>query len=138
MKPVRTQRGQVLILIAAWVFFTGGAVSALVVYGDSGADTKKAIKRVITDRSRERELLSYIDYWENGQEGRDKKVIKDRDEVFEALSRKDGSRADVEPILKGMDTTFAEMDRDFIELRFRLKEHVSKEEWAEIISSRDR
>jgi hypothetical protein len=133
----RAQRGQVLILLAAWLFFTGGAASALVVYDGSGKDTKKAIKRYVADKDRQEAIMSYIDYWQSGQKTRDKKVDQNRDELFKALRRKDVGRAELEPILKQLDVTFVEMDRDFLDLRFRLRARLTKEEWAEIVAWHD-
>jgi hypothetical protein len=138
MRSAAAQRGQVLIILAAWMFFTGGASSALVVYDRSSADTKKAVKRVIADDERKDAILSYINYWESGQKARDKKVSADRDDLFKVLRRKDAGLADVEPVLKKLDVTFAEMDRDFLDLRFRLKARITSQEWAEIIAWRNR
>jgi hypothetical protein len=136
MNVAREQRGQVLILLAAWLFFTGGAASALVVYDDSGKDTKKAIKRIIADEDRKDAIMSYIDYWQSGQAMRDKRVDASRDELFKALRRQDVTRAELEPTLKQLDVTFVEMDRDFLDLRFRLQARVTRGEWAEIIAAR--
>jgi hypothetical protein len=138
VKSAGAQRGQVLIILGIWVFFAGSAASALVVYDRSISDTKKAIKRVIADDDRKDAILSYVNYWESGQEARDKKVSAGRDELFKALRRQDAALADVEPILKKLDVTFAEMDRDFLDLRFRLKARVTGDEWAKIVAWRNR
>ena len=57
MVPPR-QRGQILILLAGWLFFGGGASSALVVYDRPAKEMKKVIKRVITDADRRDVILS--------------------------------------------------------------------------------
>ena len=132
------ERGQILILLAAWLFFGGGASSALVVYDRPASEVKKAIKRVITGASRRDVILSDISQWESGQEKQDEQVSEDREKLLKTLRRKDAQRSDVEPILAKLDETFLEMDRSFLNLRFRVKEQVTSTEWAEILARPDR
>jgi PIN domain nuclease of toxin-antitoxin system len=134
MMFARTEHGQVLILMAAWLFFAGGASSALVVYDRPASETKKAIKRVIIDDERKDEILSYISYWESVQKTRDKKVSADREQLLKTLRRKDAQRSELEPIMAKLDATFVAMDRDFLDLRFRLKGRVTSAEWADIVA----
>jgi hypothetical protein len=132
------ERGQILILLAAWLFFGGGASSALVVYDRPASEVKKAIKRVITGASRRDVILSDISQWESGQEKQDEQVSEDREKLNKTLRRKDAQRSDVEPILAKLDETFLEMDRSFLNLRFRVKEQVTSTEWTEILARPDR
>ena len=137
MAPPR-ERGQILILLAAWLFFGGGASSALVVYDRPASEVKKAIKRVITGASRRDVILSDISQWESGQEKQDEQVSEERENLLKTLRRKDAQRAEVEPIMAKLDETFLEMDRSFLNLRFRVKEQVTSTEWAEILARPDR
>ena len=52
--------------------------------------------------------------------------------IFKTLRRKDAERSEAEPIMAKLDETFLKMDRNFLDLRFRVKEQVSSAEWAEI------
>jgi hypothetical protein len=131
------QRGQVLILLGAWLFFGGGASSALVVYDRSPSDMKKAIKRVITDEDRKEVILSYLSHWESGQKKLDKQVSAGRKELFKILRRQDAQRSEVEPIMAKLDDTFSAMDRDFLDWRFRVKDIATSAEWAEIVARPD-
>ena len=131
------QRGQILILLGAWLFFGGGASSALIVYDGSASDMKKSIKRVIKDEDRKDTILSYLSYWKSGQEKLDKQVSAGRKELFKTLRRQDAQRSDVAPIVAKMDETFLKMDRDFLDWRFRVKDVVTGAEWAEIVARRD-
>ena len=135
--PTR-ERGQILILLAAWLFFGGGASSALVVYDRPASEVKKAIKRVITGASRRDVILSDISQWESGQEKQDEQVSEDREKLLKTLRSKDAQRSEVEPILAKLDETFLEMDRSFLNLRFRVKEQVTSTEWAEILARPNR
>ena len=135
--PTR-ERGQILILLAAWLFFGGGASSALVVYDRPASEVKKAIKRVITGASRRDVILSDISQWESGQEKQDEQVSEEREKLLKTLRRKDAQRSEVEPIMAKLDETFLEIDRSFLNLRFRVKERVTSTEWAEILARPNR
>ena len=132
------ERGQVLILLAGWLFFGGGASSALVVYDRPASEMKKAIKRVITDVDRKDVLLSDLSRWKSAQKKLDKNAKADRKELLKTLQRKDAQRSDAEPIMAKLDQTFLKMDRNFLDLRFRVKEQVSSAKWAELVARPDR
>ena len=128
------QSGQVLILLAAWLFFGGGASSALVVYDRPASDVEKAVKRVVADPSRKDAIVFNISVWEAGQKERDKKVSDAREKLFKTLRRKDAQRHEVEPTVARLDKMLLEMDESFLNLRFRVKEQVTSAEWTEIVT----
>src|SRR4051794_18791761 len=134
MKSRSTQRGQTLILIAAWLFFGGGAASALMVYDRPVSDVKKSVKRVITDTGRRDELLADISHWAAGQKKLDKQVSADRDDLLKLLRRKDAQRSDAQPLMVDLDNNLANMDRDFLDLRFHLKVQVTSAEWSAMVT----
>ena len=134
MMAPRKKRGQILILLATWLFFGGGASSALIVYDLPISEVKKAVKHVITDGSRKNAILSDISRWEAVQEIRDEAVNKSREELLKRLRRKATQRAELEPIMTKLDTSFLVMDLGFLDLRFRVKEQVTNDEWAEIVA----
>ena len=128
------ERGQVLILLAAWLFFGGGAASALVVYDRPVSEVEKAIKRVIANVERRDVILSDLSQWESGQKKQDKEVSAGRDELLKTLRRQDARRSEADPIIAKLEETFTEMDRDFLDLRFRVKDQATRAEWAEIVA----
>ena len=132
------ENGQILILLAAWLFFGGGGTSALVVYDRPASEMKTAIKHAISDPGRRDALLYNISVWEAGQKQKAKKAGADRERLFKTLRRKDAQRSDVEPFMAKLDTTFLEMDQSLINLRFRVKDQVSRAEWADITARPDR
>jgi hypothetical protein len=132
------ERGQILILLAAWLFFGGGASSALVVYDRPASEMEKAVKRAVTDSDRRHMVLADISQWASRQKQRDDDVGARRDELLKALRRKDTRRSEMEPVIARLDETFLEMDRSFLNLRFRVKEHVTRAEWAEMVARPDR
>jgi hypothetical protein len=138
MKVRPRERGQVLILLGIWLFFGGGAASALVVYDRSPKETKKVVKRVITDDGRRDVILADISQWEKNLKRQDKEVNGGRKELLEILRRKEAVRSEVEPITAKLDRTFLEMDRNFLDVRFRVKEQVTSAEWAQMVARPDR
>ena len=134
MMTLPRERGQVLILLATWLFFGGGAASALVVYDRPVSEVEKAIKRVIANVERRDMILSDLSQWESGQKKQDKEVSAGRDELLKTLRRQDAQRSEVVPIIAKLDETFLEMDRDFLNLRFRVKDQATRAEWAEIVA----
>ena len=128
------QRGQILILLATWLFFGGGASTALLVYDRPVSEMKKAVEHVIADSSRKDAILSKIDLWETIQQKHNEEVGENRKELLKTLRRKDAQRSELEPIMAKLDKTFLLMDWDFLNLRFHVKEQVTRAEWAEIVA----
>lgn len=134
MNVPRRERGQALILLAAWLFFGGGGSSALVAYDRPAKEVKKAVDHVITGETRRDAMVKDIDNWESGQDKLEDAVNKNREQLLQIMRRKDAQRSQTEPLIARMDETFREMDRNFLDIRFRLKEQVTKTEWKEIVA----
>jgi hypothetical protein len=117
-----------------WLFFGGGASTAVVVYDRPPSEVKKTVKRVVTDAARREAILSEIDRWESGQKKQTEEVSAARERLFKTLRRKDAQRSDAEPTMTRLDDIFLEMDRSFLDLRFRVKEQVTPAEWAGLVA----
>jgi hypothetical protein len=137
MVPYR-ERGQLLILLGMWLFFGGGASTAVVVYDRPPSEVKKAIKRVVSDSARRDAMLSDIENWEFAQEIHNEEVGAARERLLDALRHRDTKRSDVEPTLARLDAIFLEMDRNFLDLRFRVKGQVTGLEWSAIVARPNR
>ena len=138
MRVRSRERGQILILLGMWLFFGGGASSALVVYDRPASQMKNAVEHVLPDGRRKDSVLSDIRQWESGQNKLDDEVNASREQLFKTLRRKDTQRSEVQPIMAKLDQTFLQMDRDFLNLRFRMKEEVTSTEWTAIVARPDR
>ena len=132
------QRGQTLILLGAWLFFSGGATSALLVYDRPASEIRKVMKQVITDGDRQKAILADIHQWESGQKTRDELVSDYRERLLKAFRNRGTQRSEVEPILAGLDSTLSAMDREFLDLRFKVKGQVTRAEWARIVAEPNR
>jgi hypothetical protein len=138
MTGPRRERGQVLILLGMWLFFGGGTSGALIVYDRPVSELKESVEHVIPKGSQRDALESNIATWEYVQKLHVEAVDEDREQLLKLLRRKDTQRADLDPLLTKLDKRFVIMDWDFLNLRFKLKEKVSSEEWARIVVRAER
>jgi hypothetical protein len=99
---------------------------------------KRAVEAVLPNGSRRDVVLSDIRQWESGQNKQDEQISANREELFKTLRRKDAQRSETEPIIAKLDQTFLEMDRNFLDLRFRVKEQLTSAEWAAIVRGPNR
>ena len=136
MKVRPRERGQLLILLGMWLFVGGSAASALLVYDRPAKEVKKAVKRAIVDAGRRDSILSYLSSWKSIQELQDRNVSAYREKLLDTLRHKDAQRFETESIMANLDITLAQMDRNFLNLRFHVKEQVTRAEWAEIVARR--
>ncbi len=134
MSGPHKQGGQILILLAGWYFFFGGSASALLVFDRSVKETKQVIERVIPDGDRKEAILSIIKQWQSSQKKLDKRVGADREDLIDLLRRKDATRAEADVVMTKLDQTFAQVDKNFLDLRFAVKQQVSAKEWVPLVA----
>ena len=137
MRALGRESGQALILLGAWLFFGGGAASALLVYDRSPSELERAVRLAAIDEARQKELLAIFRQWESGQERLDKRVGSDREELLALLRQRGSGRADAGPILARLDPSLAEMDTAFLDMRFSAKNELTRAEWARIVARPD-
>jgi hypothetical protein len=129
MTAAPRQRGQVLILLAAYLFF-GGAASTLVLYlGYSPRELKKAVASVVTDVSRKDAAQSEIAYWAKLLKSQNKDLAKSQKKFLKLARRHDATRAEADLMTANMDAPIRQMDSRFLDARFRIKEHLTQAEW---------
>jgi hypothetical protein len=121
----------IISLVLAYLFF-GGSSSALALQGHSPADFEKAIKHVVLYDDRKKAALAEIDLWNKTLKTQDKTASKDQETLAKSLRRRDTTRADVDQLDAQLDATFRDMDGNFLDTRFRVKEFITKEEWADL------
>ena len=129
MKAV-PQRGQILILLAAYLFF-GGAASTVLLYnqGYSPRALKKAVANVVTDESRRNAAQSEISYWSKALKAQNKDLGKSQKKMVKLARRHDATQAEADRIVANMDDSILRMDRSFLDARFQLKGRLTQAEW---------
>jgi len=116
-------------LFTMWLL--GGSSTSLL---DYIADTRDSVKTVMVKDERQKEALSTLRAIKKRARAHNKqagKAAKGLDKAFRDHSVTTGQ---IDAI---WDTYFAEVDQynhDMIELRFELREHINREEWAAIFS----
>jgi hypothetical protein len=59
----------------------------------------------------------------------DKALGKERKELLKIVTRHDAQRTETEPFMARIDASIHEADRRFLDMRFQLKEQLTKAEW---------
>jgi hypothetical protein len=123
----------IVALVFGYLFF-GGASSTLVFYGHSPQAMEKAVKKEIIDDHRKDAVLPEIVAWKKRLEVQDKDVGKVREVLLKSLHRRDTTRREADELAATLDESFREMDRDFLDTRFRIKGMLTKDEWTAVTS----
>ena len=133
MKRISNQSGQVLIILLSAIFL-GGATTTITTFiqGHSAKDVKKAVKKEVADDSRKDEILELIDTWNKEKKKHDKEVKKGRKSILKVIKRYDWTREELQQASSRLDEAIWKIDRSYLDLRFNLKEKITRDEWNAI------
>jgi hypothetical protein len=121
-----------MLIALITILFLGSSGDSAVL--DYIADTRKSVKTVIVDDERRKEVTSTLKTMKNRTSGRAKSARQVAKQLKSALAEHDASEANINA---AWDDYFAMTDaynNDMIDLRFELKEQLSREEWQELFS----
>ena len=120
----------ILLILLASLFVGGGASTVLTfVQGHTPAEVKKVVKKEVADEKRKDAALEIIDEWAKEDKKQDKALGKERKELLKIVTRYDAQRTETEPLTARIDASIHEADRRFLDMRFQLKEQLTKAEW---------
>jgi isocitrate dehydrogenase kinase/phosphatase len=111
------------------ILFLGGGTSAFLEYV---GETEHAIKTTIEKGERQDEALDILGAIEKRSNGYDKQV---RETIKELSKYLEGRGDNAEMIAAISERHFAALESynsDILDLRFELKEHITREEWTQI------
>jgi hypothetical protein len=114
-------------LIISMLF--GGGSTAMLGYI---ANAQDSVKIVMVKDERRKQALSTLKAMKKRTNARNKEVRRATKNLNKALDQDNINAADIDAI---WDVYFAEIDQydnDMLDLRFELKDHISREEWKEI------
>ncbi len=133
MKRISSQRGQVLIILLSTIFL-GGAATTITTFikGHPAKDVKKAVKKEVAADARKDEILELIGTWQKEKKKHDKEVKKGRKSILKVMERYDGTREELQQASSRLDETIQKIDRSYLDLRFNLKETITRDEWNAI------
>jgi uncharacterized membrane protein YgaE (UPF0421/DUF939 family) len=130
MRRISSQGGQVLIILLGVMFLGGGAASVIAfVQGQSPKEMKEAVKKVVSDDKRRDAVLTVIEAWEKGKKEQDKEFKKGQEQLVQIMKRHDAKREEADRVAAKLDESIRDLDRSFLEMRFRAKDQLTKEEW---------
>jgi hypothetical protein len=114
-------------LIISMLF--GGGSTAMLGYI---ANAQDSVKIIMVKDERRKQALSTLKAMKKRTNARNKEVRRATKNLNKALDQDNINAADIDAI---WDVYFAEIDQydnDMLDLRFELKDHISREEWKEI------
>jgi len=120
------------MLIALFtILLLGGSSTATLAYI---ADTQDTVKTVMVKDGRQKGALSTLKTMKKRTNARNKHVKRASKDLNKALGQEDINTADIDAIWAGYFAEIDQYDHDMLDLRWELKEHINREEWAAIFS----
>ncbi len=116
-------------LFTMWLL--GGSSTSLL---DYIADTRDSVKTVMVKDERQKEALSTLRAIKKRARAHNKQAGKAAKSLNKAFRDHAVTTAEIDTIWGIYFTEVDQYNHDMIKLRFELKEHISREEWAAIFS----
>ena len=119
-----------LIALITFLLLGGGSTGLL----DYISETDDNIKVVMEKDERQKEALATVTKSKKRTKARNKRVKKSRKELSKALADHGADRSAIDSI---WDAYYAEVEaynKDMLELRFELKDRLTREEWRQVFS----
>ncbi len=98
------------------------------------ADTQDTVKVVMEKDDRRKEALSTLKAIEKRTEAHNKMVKGSSKDINNALADNDVTEADIDTIWYRYFAQREAYNRDMLDLRFQLKDQMTREEWQEVFS----
>ncbi len=96
------------------------------------ADTQDSVKTVMVKDERRKETLGTLKAMKKRTNARSKMVRRAMKSLNKALAQDETNAADIDAVWDGYFAEIDQYDHDMLDLRFELKEHISREEWETI------
>ena len=112
------------------LLFLGGGIDT---YLEQRLDTlEKSAKTAVVDAERRDDAEAVLKEMQKRLKARAKGVDKGRDALGDLVKDHDATDAELEAVWDGVIAEVDTFNRDMMALRFDLKEHVTREEWAQL------
>lgn len=120
------------MLIALFtILFLGGDVTGML---DYISDSQDAVKAVIEPDDRRKDALATLKDMEKRTKARNKAVAGSSKELSRVLGQDDASDADIDEVWTSYFEERAAYNSDMLDLRFQLKEQLTREEWEQVFA----
>jgi hypothetical protein len=120
------------MLIALFtILILGGSNTGML---DFIAETQDTVKVVMEKDDRRKEALNTLKAMEKRTNGHHKMVNSASKDINRTLSNYQATDADIDTVWEGYFTERADYNRDMLDLRFQLKEQMTREEWQKVFA----
>lgn len=119
-----------LIALLTIMLLGGGASASL----DYIADSRDAVKTVMAEDGRQKDALSVLKAMKKRAKSQNKLVRKSVKELGKLLEGREDITAEGDDILDRHLENVASYSSDMLDLRFELKEQITRDEWGQIFS----
>jgi len=120
-----------LIAMIAVMFFGGGVQDAVLEYIKS---SKAVVKEVIDDPTRRSAINDTLGEMDARTKGRSKSAKAALKKLESEMSEHDLNSAAIDAVFDDYFVALTEYNKDMIDLRFQLKDQLTREEWQELFS----
>ena len=97
----------------------------------------KAIKKVISDETRKDEIISLIKEWDKKKKKTRKQVEKEQKALLNVLTSYDSTRQAMQQAAMKLNESIDSEDRVFLDLKYSMREKLTKEEWDQFWVKKD-
>ena len=118
-----------MLIAIMTILFLGGSGTAMLEYI---GDIRDDVKLVLPKDDRQKEALDTIKAMKKRTSARNKETKRIAKGLSKALINHDVSDAEIDAYWTEFHEDLGSYNRDLLDLRFELKEHISREEWAAI------
>ncbi|UCH48202.1 MAG: hypothetical protein JSU95_19650 [Betaproteobacteria bacterium] len=98
------------------------------------SDTQDQIKIVLQKGERRQEALASVKEMKKRTKARNKQVNKARKEMSKTLARSDATITDIDAVWDVYFAAVAEYNKDMLDLRFTLRDQLTRDEWQQVFS----
>ncbi len=120
-----------MLIALLTILFLGGSSTGML---DYIADTRDNIKEVMVNDERRKEALGTLKAIKKITKARNKQVKRASKEFRKAFAGADSSDKLLDAIWTGFIAEINQHDHELIDLRFQLKEQLTREEWEAVFS----
>ncbi len=119
-----------LIALFTILFLGGGTTEVL----DFIADAKDSIKVIVVDDERRQDALDIIKVTKKRTTAHNKNLDKLIKQLHKNLREHGGTESDIDAMWDQHFDLTREYDRNMVDLRFQLRDQLTREEWQQIFS----
>jgi len=120
------------MLIALFtILLLGGSATGML---DFIADSQDTVKVVMEKDDRRKEVLATLKETKKRTEAHNKMVKGASKDLSKTMSGDEGTEADIDAIWQGYFASRADYNRDMLDLRFKLKDQMTREEWQQVFA----